>query len=163
MKDLFHVCIYKYVSYSKLVRVVARILRWRNQVDKTARIYRSLLISADEFEQAENFIFKVVQKQKFKDDYNKLKSSGNPPRACRFLNMDPRFDSSRNLIVCGDRLQFSQLPAYQKTPIILPAKDRLVEKLILHVHCRYSHSSQDTTIAILCERFYIIHIREEVR
>ena len=99
----------RFSSYSKIVRVVARILQWRNRVDKTPRTYRSLLISADEFERAENFIFKVVQKQKFKDDYNELKSSGNPPRACRFLSMDPRFDSSRNLIVCGDRL-----PAYQK-------------------------------------------------
>ena len=88
--------------------------------------------------------------------------SGNSPRACRFLNIDPRFDPNRDSIVCGDRLQFSQIPSYQKSPIILPAKDCLIEKLILHVHCRNGHSSQDTTIAILRERFYIVHIREKV-
>ena len=43
----------RFSSYSKIVQVVARILRWRNRVDKTHRTYRSLLISADEFEQAE--------------------------------------------------------------------------------------------------------------
>ena len=150
----------RFSSYYKIVRVVAQILRWRNRVDKTPRTYRFLLISADEFEQVENFIFKIVQKQKFKDDYNELKSSGNPPRACRFLNMDPRFVPNRYLIVCGDQLQFSQPPTSQKIPIILPAKDCLVERLILHVHCRNSHSSQDTTIAVLRERFYIIHISE---
>ena len=48
-------------------------------------------------------------------------------------------------------------------PAALGDTSQLVEKLILHVHCRNSHSSQDTTIAILRERFYIIHIREEVR
>ena len=77
--------------------------------------------------------------------------------------MDPRYDLERDLIVCGDRLQFSDLPESGKRPIILPAKDELVEKLILHVHCTNSHSPQDTTIAILRERFYIIHFREEVR
>ena len=153
----------RFSSYSKIVRVVARILRWRSRIDKTRKTYHSLLISAEEFEHAENYIFQIVQKQKFYSDYNELKSAGKPSRACRFLNMDPRFDSNRSLIVSGDRLQFSQLPACQKSPIILPAKDCLVEKLILHVHYRNSHSSQDTTIAILRERFYIVHIREEVR
>ena len=67
------------------------------------------------------------------------------------------------LIVCGDRLAFSALPGSQKSPIILPAKNSLVEKLILHVHSRNCHAPQDTTIAILRERFHIIYIRESVR
>ena len=50
-----------------------------------------------------------------------------------------------------------------KYPIILPNKDLLVELLILHVHQKNHHSPQDTTIAILRERYHILHIREEVR
>ena len=34
---------------------------------------------------------------------------------------------------------------------------------MLHVHSRNCHAPQDTTIAILRERFHIIHIRESIR
>ena len=69
----------------------------------------------------------------------------------------------KNLIIAGDRLKLSDLPEYTKHPIILPNKDLLVELLILHVHQKNHHSPQDTTIAILKERYHILHIREEVR
>ena len=77
--------------------------------------------------------------------------------------MDPQFDFEKNLIIAGDRLKLSDLPEYTKYPIILPNKDLLVELLILHVHQKNHHSPQDTTIAILRERYHILHIREEVR
>ena len=47
--------------------------------------------------------------------------------------------------------------------MILPSNEPLIEKMILHVHAKNAHAPQDTTIAILRERFHIIHVRKEVR
>ena len=153
-----------YNSYPKVVRLTARILRWRHPENKTLDdVCRPELIGPNEFENAEYYLFSLVQRFKFHGDFFKLQSSGRPSSTCRFLNMDPRFDVDRKLIVGGDRLKLSSLPEYTKSPIILPDKDVLVELLILHVHVRNHHCSQDTTIAILRERFHILHIRQEVR
>jgi len=149
-------------SYPKTVRLIARILRWRYCVQQPKH-FTTVCIGPEEYSRAENYIFQLVQKRNFHDDYLELQSSGKPRRNCCFKDMDPKFDSARQLIICGDRLQFSSLPDSQKSPIILPAKDTLVEKLILHVHYRHCHSPQDTTIAILRERFHIIQIRGTVR
>ena len=153
-----------YSSYSKVVRLVARILRWRHPVNKQLdHTCRPDLIGPKEYKNAEYFLFSLVQKCNFTDDFFELQSSGKPSSSCRFKNMDPQFDFEKNLIIAGDRLKLSDLPEYTKYPIILPNKDLLVELLILHVHQKNHHSPQDTTIAILRERYHILHIREEVR
>ena len=84
-------------------------------------------------------------------------------RDCKFKDMDPKLDVETGLLVAGNRLCLSDLVNTTKHPIILPAKEPLVEKLILHFHTINSHAPQDTTIALLRERFHIIHIRREVR
>ena len=152
----------RFSSYPKTVRLIARILRWRYCAQHPRR-FATTCIGPEEYELAETFIFRLVQMTNFCDDYFELQATGIPRRNCCFKDMDPRNDRDRELIVCGDRLAFSALPDSQKSPIILPAKNGLVEKLILHVHSRNCHAPQDTTIAILRERFHIIHIRESVR
>ena len=142
-----------YSSYSKVVRLVARILRWRHPVNKQLdHTCRPDLIGPKEYKNAEYFLFSLVQKCNFTDDFFELQSSGKPSSSCRFKNMDPQFDFEKNLIIAGDRLKLSDLPEYTKYPIILPNKDLLVELLILRVHQKNHHSPQDTTIAILRER-----------
>ena len=147
-------------SYPKTVRLVARALRWRNCA---TRKFIHLCIDAEEYKLTENFIFKAVQRLHFPENYTALQATGRPHCNCNFLDINPQYDSHCELIVCGDRLMFSDLPETTKETIILPARDHLVRKLILHVYYTNSHAPQDTTFAVVRERFHIIHIREEVR
>ena len=154
----------RYSDYAKLVRVVARILRWRYFKNKRCSdTCQPEFIGPNEFHRAENFLFSLIQRNSFAADYSSLLESGKPTKDCIFKDIDPRFDSDKKLIVGGDRLSFSNLPDITKHPIILPNKNLLVEKLILYVHMKNHHAAQDTTIAILRERFHILRVREEVR
>ena len=112
-------------------------------------------IGPKEYKKAEFFLFFLVQRCNFRDDFFKLQSLGKPSSFCRFKNMDPQFDFEKKLIIAGDRLELSDLPEYTKYPIILPKKDLLVELLILHIHQKNHHSPQNTIIAILRERYHI--------
>ena len=75
-----------YLSYSKVVRLVASILRWRHPVNKQLEH----LIGPKEFKNAKYFLFSLVQKCNFMDDFFELQSSGKPSSSCRFKSMDPR-------------------------------------------------------------------------
>ena len=66
-------------------------------------------------------------------------------------------------MVGGNRLSKSDLPYETKRPILLPAKNLLVERLILHIHTKNCHCPQDTTIALLRQKFQKKRFREEVR
>ena len=159
-RDLFE----HFSEYVKIVRVIARILRWRFFKDKRcADTSQPTFIGPNEFKRAENFLFSIVQRNNFAADYKSLLEKNAVTKDCVFKNMDPCFDAVTKLIIGGDRLKLSNLPDMTKHPIILPDNDPLVEKLIMHVHVKNNHATQDTTIALLRERFHIIHFRKEVR
>lgn len=152
----------KFENYNKILRVTARILRWKNKVHH-GKIYDNNFIDADELSEAEKYLLRRIQQIRFPDEYSALNSEGTLSKQSKILCHDPHWDDSRRLIVGGNRLSMSNLPQETKRPILLPRKDLLVEKLILHVHTKNSHCPQDTTIALLRQKFQIIHFREEVR
>ena len=49
------------------------------------------------------------------------------------------------MIRVAGRLEFADIPYESKHQIIIPKKDRLVEKLILHLHTEASHPGPETT------------------
>ena len=127
------------------------------EIDKR---FINVWICAEEYALAENYILKIVQRRCFSEDYSLLQTTGKLHRNCSFKDMDPKFDLDCQLIVCGDRLTVLILPERQKRPASERQHGR---KISFAVHCRNCHSPQDMTIAILRERFYIIHLREIVR
>ena len=152
----------RFREYRKILRVTARILRWKNKVlDK--KQYESSLLSLDEITEAENHLISMIQQRHFSEEYKALTTGQTIPSNSTIINYDPKWDSKRKIIIGGDRLKLSTLPEETKSPIILPNRNVLVEKLILHTHVKNTHCSQDTTIALLRERFHIVHFREEVR
>ena len=127
-RDIFE----PFSDYVKIVRIVARILRWRYcKLDKRCSdTCQPQFIGPNEFIRAENFLFSIVQRNNFTADYADLLKDGRATKECVFKDMDPHFDADKNLIVGGDRLNLSFLPEMSKHPIILPNKDVFVEKLI---------------------------------
>ena len=77
------------------------------------------------------------------------------------VKLDPQFDETKKLLVVGGRLQFAQIPEEEKHQIIIPHKDPVIEKLIMHVHVNASHAGPETTLAVL--RFWLTQGRREVK
>ena len=83
-------------------------------------------------------------------------------RSC-IVKLDPQFDETKELLVAGGRLQFAQIPEEEKHQIIIPHKDPVIEKLIMHVHVNASHAGPETTLAVLRQRFWLTQERREVK
>ena len=63
----------------------------------------------------------------------------------------------------GGRLQFAQISEEAKHQIIIPHNDPVVEKLILHVHVKASHTGPEMTLAVLRQRFWLTQGRRQVK
>ena len=63
----------------------------------------------------------------------------------------------------GGRLQFAQITGEEKNQIIIPYKDPVNKKLIMHIHVKASHVGPETTHAVLRKRFWRTQGRREVK
>ena len=149
---------YRFEKYLKIVTVVAQILKWRKTIPRTI----SGILTANDIHIAEMCLFRHLQLMYFNEEYELLSMNKQLCRKSTILSLDPIFDFQRQLIVVGGRLNKSTLPEEIKHPIILPCKDVLIEKLILHIHEEKSHSSVETTLCILRQKYWLIRGRQEV-
>ena len=152
----------RFNDYNKILRVTARILQWKRFASGTKQdIHR--FIRVEDLSEAENCLFRRIQQIRFPDEFSTLENGRCLSKHSLILSHDPRWDPERRLIIGGDRLSLSSIPLETKSPIILPHKDELVQKLILYVHIKNCHCTQDTTLTLLRQRYQIVHFRNEVR
>ena len=149
----------KYESWQRLLRVTAWILKWA----RSRGLEKNGQLSAEEITDAELCWLRIIQKTFFPDEYENLSKGKAIDSTSPILKLDPVFDQEKQLIRVGGRLEFADIPYDAKHQIIIPKKDILIEKLILHLHTKAFHSGPETTLAILRQRFWIIGGRREVK
>lgn len=162
-KETYPEIITRYEEYHKIVRVCARIFRWKKLVDDHDLSKNSPLLTIEEVRATEFHLFRLIQEINFPHECKTLKSGQSVSKHSKLKSHDPRWDVNKQLIVGKERLELSALTEDTMHPIILPDRDPLVEKLVLHVHKKNSHCPQDTTLFLLRERFHILHFREVVK
>ncbi|KAK3740123.1 hypothetical protein QZH41_001270 [Actinostola sp. cb2023] len=120
-------------------------------------------LTADEIKDAEHTLIKNVQKNAFSDEIKELEQGKQIPKASKIVKLDPQINNETGLLVVGGRLQFALIPEEAKHQVILPHKNTLTEKLVLHVHCKANHAGPETTLGIIRQRFWPIQGRREVK
>ena len=106
------------------------------------------------------FLVKVynVQNYHFIDDIRALKAGKTCSSALRKLS--PFLDGE--LLPVGGRLQNASLHFDQQRPLLLPAKDRVVQLLVEHYHTVNLHySCPSLLLAILRQKYWITYIRPQ--
>ena len=147
----------RFETWQKLVRVTAWILKWLRLHGRPKLGY----LSADEIKDAEHTLIKRVQKNAFPDEMKELEEGKQVPKTSRIVKLDPKIN--RDLLVVGGRLQFALIPEEAKHQVILPQKNTLTEKLVLHIHCKANHAGPETTLGIIRQRFWPLQGRREVK
>ena len=120
----------RFEKYNKIVRIVAHILKWRNLVPRTT----NGTLAAQDLTIAELCLLRRSQLLHFAEEYKLLSTNQQINVKSSILLLDPVFDFQKQLIVVGGRLKNTVLPEETKHQIILPCKDRFVEKLIFVIH-----------------------------
>ena len=80
------------------------------------------MIGPVEYKRAENFLFSLVQRNRFESGFVQLQRFGKLKKHCKFVDMNRIFNFEHNLIVSNDRSKLPDLPDEAKHQIIFPIK-----------------------------------------
>ncbi|CAI6372181.1 unnamed protein product [Macrosiphum euphorbiae] len=152
----------KYSSLTKLLRVVAYVMRWKSHViDKVQFATRTIELS--ELNDSKEKLIKIVQHQHFSDEINCLKQSKNVSNKSKLRFWRPWIDK-HNILRVGGRLNKSESISIEtKNPILLPAKSTLTKLIFEHEHRRLLHAGPQALLAGVRERYWPLDGRNIAR
>ena len=114
-------------------------------------------LTVAEAREATNTLIKRSQQRSFPKEIKHL--SSDPPQeisqTSKILVLRPRMDGSK-LMKIGGRLEHSNLPDYQKHPIILSGKDVFTKLLFLKYHNELGHCGPSTLLAHAANIYHVV-------
>lgn len=144
----------KYSSFTKLRRVIAYCLRWRNIVQsKTKSVAKEL--SVEELTNAEIVLVKLSQKMSFKSEVKDLLKNGQVNKNSKLISLAPFLDE-KQVIRVGGRLHHSSLSEDQKHPIVLSGACNLSKLMFQHIHNSHLHAGPQALLNAVREKFWPI-------
>ncbi|KAJ8961472.1 hypothetical protein NQ318_014720 [Aromia moschata] len=139
----------KYSSFTKLQRVTAYILRFKNNLLSPTNKQIGPL-SPIELETALTTLVKLVQAESFSHELNNLKNKGTVDNKSKLLKLNPFIDDTG-------------LIREKKHPLVLPEKHEFSKLLVEHTHKKLLHAGPQSVLCSLRERYWIISGRKLVR
>lgn len=134
---------------------------FRTMLQTTKVQWDTLVLSIDHIRRAEMFIVKRLQQIYFKSELDSLQHELPVSKGSPLYPLTPMIDQEGILRVSG-RLQYAHIPFHQRHPIILP-RCRVTNMLISHFHLKALHGGLQLTLALLREKFWIIHARNRTK
>jgi len=147
-------------TYTKLVRVIAYILRFcHNTQSKRTRSYSQL--SPKELDNALRCVVKIVQAETFQSDMHAILAENRQPPKSILRNLTSFLDDG--ILRVRVRLKHSNLSFDRKHPIILPQRHFFAELVIQNSHQATLHGGAHLTLAHTRYKFWIPNGRQAVR
>lgn len=141
---------FQYFSkYSKIIRTMAWMVRFQYNCQKKDNKMKGEL-NSEEVDVAEKIIFRIIQKETYKDEFKKT------------LNLDIIKDTDE-LLKVRTRLTLSDDYENFIYPILLPAKHYIIVRLVSQKHIELNHAGTLTLITCLRENYWIIGLRRLVK
>ena len=142
----------RFNDYLKLLRVTAYVIRFVNNLKQKVEKQGLNLqfLQPIDIENAEFEWIRIAQKEfsSIKSYFNQLK-----------IKFGVFFDN-QNILRCGGRLQFSDLPENSKNPILLPKQSYFSHLITLFSHLQTKHGGIKDTISQVRSNYCIISIRQ---
>lgn len=149
----------KYKSkWATYVRILARILKLSLKNNTNTGFIRCNYINPKELRRAEEILFRKIQVDSFPNEVTALMNGEAVHKASSILSLTPRL-AADGVIRLSSRAQQANTSYAARNPAVLPNKHELVDLMIQHYHELNFHIAEDTTIADIRERAWIVHIR----
>lgn len=149
-------------SWTRMLRVIAYMRRWRRLVISGVQDRPSLELSATELRLAKVAIINAVQHETYSSEISRLTSTGKSLHGSTIRKLKPFIDDCGTLRV-GGRLQLSYLPYEEKHPAILPGKHHVTELIIRYAHAVTLHGGPQLTQSFLRRSFWITSARIKIK
>ena len=146
----------RFSSWTKLVHSICYILRCKslNQIKGS--------ISLDEYQEAEQMMISLVQKEAFPTDYAALTENKELSSKSSIAQLCPFIDDNGIMRARG-RLSKADFEFDIKHPILLPAKHFTMQLMIKKCHLDNCHQDVESMLHELQQKFWIFGLRNAIR
>ena len=152
----------RFSSLNRLLRVLARALRWRNQPKSTPPSPEPSALTAAELLSTKWKLVRATQREHFAEEITTLERGKTLPKASKIKNLLPFLDAEGTLRV-GGRLHHAFLTEDEKHPAIVHNSSHLAELLIRDAHERTLHGGPQLMQSHLLRAFWVVHARNRIR
>ncbi|XP_059049990.1 uncharacterized protein LOC131844997 [Achroia grisella] len=152
--------LHKYSDINKIIRLLAHILRFLNNINKSNSKIKSNFLSTSELNNALMTLIKYEQNKLFQSVIDSI-TKGNNVKG-NLSNLYPFIDEL-GLLRVGGRLHYADIAFTQKHPIILPKGSYITYLLIRSEHEKLLHAGPKLVLANLNQRFWIVNGLFEVK
>ncbi|XP_033320035.1 uncharacterized protein LOC117216957 [Bombus bifarius] len=144
----------RYSSWPKLIRIIARCLRWKQKKNRAAPL------TVTELRITHNKLIKLLQNIHLSEEIRTLQKDRNAAIKGKLTRLNPFIDKEGILRV-GGRLSHSSMTFAQKHPIVLP-KSSVTTRIIEHEHKIHMHSGTQATLYAVRQRYWPVDGRSQV-
>ncbi|XP_058447479.1 uncharacterized protein LOC131427913 [Malaya genurostris] len=162
----------RFSSWERLLRTVCFVYRFTGILrrGKRHRTNPTGLITQEEFQKAEIFLWRLAQTDSFPDEYRILQKLEKPGvyrgklSRCSPLYKLTVFLDGDGVIRLGGRIGAApHIPYEAKYPIILPKTHTVTSLIISRYHKQFLHANHETIVNEIRQRFWIPSLRSIVR
>jgi hypothetical protein len=139
----------RFSDYNKLVRVVAWILRFSNNIKSRNRATTGTYLTSSELDNAEKHLLLAAQSESFQSEIAAVQSEESVSKSSNLKHLFPFLDAD-GLLRAKGRIQNSQVTYQQKHPLILKGNHAVTKLLIWMEHIRLLHGGPTQVFASLC-------------
>ena len=148
-------------DYQLLISITAWCFRYFNRL-KDGRPFpdnRTDYLSLEEREAAEHWMLRQSQRRSFPKDYQSLAQKGTTAPTSKLRLLTPCMTPEEGLIRVGGRLKHTTLSLSQQHPIIVDAKDVLIQLMFDHLHKKLHHCGPTLLLCNTSREVYVIGAR----
>lgn len=150
-------------DYVRLLRTVARVMRFVNNARKPQSGRSNGELQPDELRAAEIVLCRQMQNDVYAEEIDDLRRDHSVAKRSSIYKLQPYLDDNGVIRLCGRIDAASQLPVESRRPIILPNKHALTDLIVANAHVRMRHQNDEAVVCALRERYWIVHARTAVR
>ena len=137
--------------YARRIRAASK--RWRHVVDMGTPI--------QVVKESENYWYRVIQSDCFQTEMSELKKGKDVAKSSKIANLSPFLDQNQILRANGRVNLVNE--NFENQPIILDSNHYATRLLISEYHRKYYHSSNNTVLNELRQKYYILGLRNTLR
>ena len=149
----------RFNSFKKLLRITAYVRRFITNCRK--RAIHTGMLNTIEIQNASLTWIIYIQKKHYSEIIQDLQTGeGKKHNLVKQLKL---YIAKDKLIRCDGRIHNAPLEEYTKFPILLPAKDKLTQLIIMDAHVTHFHSGLSSTVTLLRQTYWIPSIRQVIK
>lgn len=152
----YDICIDRFSSLTKLLRVTALVARF---IAKLKKVHRNGQLESSEILNAEQEWIAYTQVKHFKDTITSVKED----KRTNLKSQLGLFLDKKGLLRCGGRLENADICESARNPLLLPKQSKFTDLIIESCHKKALHAGVAQTLGLIRHRYWIPHGRSSVK